>query len=231
MNKEQKILYMFDEIGNIDDKYVNEALLCEKKQLGRQGKLIRILTVAACIALISAMLLTMISNRTDDAPQAPSEPPTSLPKVEDLLMINFTEMDSDIRGMFNVPTFDSTESIDGKYSFIYHSGVRLIWTYGNGVYYSVAVSDESDIKTLENYLANDKSTDFERGKEYGNFRFYISYGNGIVETPYLSNNSGRISDGYLPDYLPEVLPSDDFARFVQSIIDKRISEILEKEWY
>ncbi|MBE6608440.1 MAG: hypothetical protein E7633_07775 [Ruminococcaceae bacterium] len=229
-NKQKKILYMFDEIGKIDDKYINEALLCEKKAV-RPVKFSRLLAVAACIALISVMLLTMISNRSDEAPQEPITQPSDTKNTEDLIMITFTEMDSDIRSSFRVPTFDITEDVDGKYSFLYHGGIRLIWTYGNGVYYSVAVSDDNDVKALKDYLANDKTTDFERGREYGDFRFYISYGNGITETPYLSDNGGRFSDGFLSDYLPEVLPSDEFAHFVQTFIEKCISERLEEGWY
>ncbi len=225
MNKEQKILYMFDELGKIDDKYVNEALLSEKKKSVRQSKFTRILAVAACIALISAACLTLVS-KLSSIPQAPNDSLDDLKEAEDYLMNSLEGINIELLSSFEVPENDT--------SLLYDESVRLIWTYGNGVYYSVRVKDTYDVESLENYLANDKVSDFERNNAYGDFRFWISYGNGITETPYLSDNSGRISVGSLSDYLPEVLPSDDFARLIEKLIRKQISasELLNgKEWY
>lgn len=214
MNKEQKILYMFDEIGKIDDKYVNEALLCEKRKVARYSRFARILAVAACIALISAACLTLISKLTG-TPQAPNDSLGDFKEAEDYLMNSLEGINIELLSSFEVSEDDT--------SLLYDKSVRLIWTYGNGVYYSVAVKGAYDVQDLENYLANDKMSDFERNNDYGDFRFWISYGNGITETPYLSDNSGRISVGFLSDYLPEVLPSDEFASFIHRLISKQIS--------
>ncbi len=222
MNKEQKILYMFDEIGKIDDKYVNEALSFEKKS-ARHIKFTRILAVCACIALISVMLFTMISNRTDNAPQAPNDQPADLKDTNDYLMSSLEGINIELLSSFKVMEDNNSESLENENSILYDSSVRLIWTYGNGVYYSVTVSDAYDMQSLEDHLAHDKATAFERKSDYGDFRFWISYGNGITETPYLSDNSGRISVGTLSDYLPEVLPSDEFASFIHRLISKQIS--------
>ena len=213
-DKQKKILYMFDEIGKIDDKYINEALLCEKKKSIKQSRFIRILAVTACIALISAVCLTLISKLTD-APQTPSDHIGDVEEAEDYLIDYLEEINIELLSSFKISESDT--------SLLYDDSMRLIWTYGNGVYYSVTVEDAYDVKSLENYLANDKTSDFERNKEYGDFRFWISYGNGITETPYLSENSGRISVGSLSDYLPEVLPSDDFSHFIEKLIRKQIS--------
>ena len=162
MNKEQKILYMYDELGKIDDKYVNEALLCEKKAV-RQVKFSRLLAVAACIALISVMLTLTIANFPADDSEAPNAPNDNFKESEDYLMNSLEGINIELLSSFKVSeNDDSSENLENNASILYDGSVRLIWTYGNGVFYSVTVSDSYDLQSLEDYLANDKTHDFER---------------------------------------------------------------------
>ncbi len=212
---EAKISYFYDEIGKIDDRFISEALFTEKVR--RRNDFKKKLSVFAAVAAIVAVLcFTVIGNRTDGKGNAPSE---DYPGSSE----SSTSQNDYLAAYLSQNTLEGVkyelEEIESE--LIYDSSMRLIWTFDGDVYYSVAVQNSLSASELESLLENDRYTKLllgENSPEYGDFRFYVSHGNGILETPYLERNVGRYSVGSLQNYLPEVYPSDSFARFVESLI-------------
>ena len=213
-SNEQKILYLFDEIGKIDDKYVAEAMEY-RRYAPEKRSFIKILSLAACIALIAVFCLIGISNIADalldtDKNDFPSDGGTVY-ETPDALCEVMTELD--------VKFLSSAQISSPTAELVCDGNVRIIWTYNGEVYYSVTV-DPNDAKALERHLAGKSSSRVSPDDEYGDFRFYVSHGNGLLETPYIEDNAGRLSVGSLSDYLPEVYPSRELADFISSLIKR-----------
>lgn len=213
-SNEQNILYLFDEIGKIDDKYVAEAMEC-RSYATKKRSFIKILSLAACITLIAVFCLVGISNIADTLLDAyKNDSPADSDNVyetSDALYEVMTGLDVKFLSAAQISTPTAELVCD--------ESVRIIWTYNGEVYYSVTV-DPSDAKTLEKYLAKESASRVSPSDEYGDFRFYVSYGNGLLETPYIEDNAGRLSIGSLSDYLPEVYPSSELADFIGSLIKR-----------
>ncbi len=213
-SNEQKILYLFDEIGRIDDKYVAEAMEC-RSYTAKKRSFIKILALAACITLITVSCLVGISNIANSLFDAckndlPSDDGTVY-EMSDALCEVMTELDVKFLSAAQISKPTAELVCDGS--------LRIIWTYNGEVYYSVTV-DSSDAKALERHLARKSSSRVSPDDEYGDFRFYVSHGNGLLETPYIEDNAGRLSVGSLSDYLPEVYPSSELADFIGSLIKR-----------
>lgn len=221
-NKDQKVLYLFDEIGKIDDRFVNEAMQYESKRHSKGKIFARIMILAACIAVIMTLLVATAAGvtiglvsefiaDTDKNASPNGDLDTVPPESDDMLF--------DTMSSLSVETLEAARVYSSPAQLVCDGNVRLIWTYGNGVYYSVKV-DPSDTWALKEYLDSAEGTKkVEYGEKYGDFRFYISHGNGIVESPYLENNPGRVSFGTLSDYLPEIYPSGEFADFIAYLVE------------
>ena len=47
---------------------------------------------------------------------------------------------------------------------------------------------------------------------------WINYGDGRVVTPYLKDTEGNVGYGTLFDYEPEIVPTKDMSKFVNSLV-------------
>ena len=223
---EAKISYLFDEIGKIDDKFVNEAMQVyvprsyERSEKRRPKRSIsKALSLVAAVVLVFAITLTAVANlegllfdRSND--NKSESVPNDTYESRDRIYAHLATLDAQ--------ALSAAEVSGNVNDLLYGSPTRLIWTFGDGVYYSVTVRNSADEQIIEDYLRSDNTTKADPDEEIGNFRFWISYGNGKCVTPYLERNGGRESFGILSDYLPEIYPSDAFARFIGSLISEQL---------
>ena len=222
---EAKISYLFDEIGKIDDKFVNEALPAYEfirpqygeKRRERRG-ISRALALVAAVVLVFVLSLGVVANLEDilfskDNESVPEQNVDDY-KSKDRIYAQFATLDAQSLG--------SAEVTGDVNDLLYDSSTRLIWTFGDGVYYSVTVRNSAYEDRIEHYLKSDFGEKASPDDEFSDFKFWISYGNGKCVTPYLERNGGRESYGIVSDYLPEIYPSDAFASFIGSLIREQI---------
>ena len=215
-----KIDYLIDELGKIDDKFVNEAMqiVVPTHEMRPKRRISKALTLVAAVVLVFAISLTAIANLDglfDKSSDAANEGlPEDVFNSKDRIYAQLATLDAQ--------SLSSAVVISDVNDLLYDSPTRLIWTFGDGVYYSVTVRNSVDENRIEDYLKSDYTTKADPDGETSDFRFWISYGNGKCVTPYLERNGGRESFGILSDYLPEIYPSDAFARFIGSLISEQL---------
>lgn len=213
---EAKISYLFDEIGKIDDKFVNEAMLvgAQKRQ---KRSISKALTLVAAVVLVFVLSITAIANLERAMNQSVNddlEENKDLYENKDRLYAELTLLDAQALSAAVV-----NEPVE---NLLYNSTTRLIWTFGDGVYYSVTVRNSADEQIIQNYLRSDHTAKADPDEEFPDFKFWISFGDGKSVSPYLDRNGGRESYGILSDYLPEIYPSDAFASFIGELIREQI---------
>lgn len=206
-----KIDYLIDELGKIDDRFINEALSVEAPTNSRR-KISKALALVAAVVAVLMLSLSLIANLGDK----------SFDSVGDDYEENMHQEQSD-KLYQDLTSLDASSlaaiEVEGEVNeLLYDKTPRLIWTFGDGVYYSVTLRNTADEHIIEDYLKNDRYTKADPDDQFANFRFFITYGNGKCTTPYLENNGGRDSYGSLSDYLPEIYPSDAFANFISELI-------------
>ena len=213
---ESKIEYLIDELGRIEDRFVDEAMTYEKP--ARKGhRVSKSLVLIAAVVMMLVLSLTIIADLGDKKSKPQNDYDSeNVPSYtsNDRLYTNLLAIDVQSLGAIRVES-DVSELLYGKTP-------RLIWTFGDGVYYSVTLRNSADKEIIDGYLKNDVSIKADPNDEFSDFRFWIAYGDGKCTTPYLENNGGRDSYGALSDYLPEIYPSDAFARFIGSLISEQL---------
>ena len=117
-------------------------------------------------------------------------------------------LDSVLGASYESLSFDSTPDLfDGE--------PRLIWETADGQLYGVTLS-AAELDHLDRESGRgDKIGDLSLEAEV---KVWISYGNGLVISPYLEDTPGNVGYGELFDYLPEIIPSSAVTGRIQTII-------------
>lgn len=204
--KDKKAAYLLDEIGGIDDRYVAEAMAVRKKP--KTGKVILIL--AACIAAISVMLLSISGAFTlgsivggairDGIVSGRPKPAETL---EELL-----KRESGAADVIKASDASEIDFFDGAY---------LIWQTGDNKGYCLKKLSDNSLKLLVEKLGG---RDVRTGDgTTSDTKVWISCGNGTVISPYLKVAAGNVGCGELFDYDPEIVPSESFNLCVSDLFD------------
>ncbi len=209
MMKRKKALYLLREIGNIDDRLVQEALLY---RAGRASP--RVLLVAACIAMSLLLVLgtfavSMMSRKGEDsdAPQggAPMQDHTQRVEALDEMLVS----SRDSIAYTTVTSQSELEFFDGK--------AYVVWQYADSTGYCVS-------RALTAAEADALIRSAEGGSDVGinspdpQCRVWILLGDGTVISPYLKSSAGNVGIGTLFDYDPELIPSQSFTSRLSDIL-------------
>ncbi len=215
-NDRKNLDSLIDSIGQIDDRFIHEAENVTSFTFAgfrkRKRRLIPVLTAATlCCAflLVSALSVLRPPAGSDRHPGDVSS--SSVGKTGDPLEISLLSLTAkeiadhriDGNGLF----------LDGK--------CRLVWSYGDGNYYAVTVTNRDDLRRLGSYLSDPNSIVPADKAEDSGLRFWICTGDGVSATPYLLYGAWGV--GNLFDYNPETAPSSDFASFLTKLIQKNLA--------
>lgn len=218
--------YLFDEIGGIDDSYIAHAQSAGVRRVGYPRRIAIIAAAAAlAVVMVAALPMSFISfdkeevanDRYDDTAQgdAPSAnaPVPSAPDKEDVMdVIGAFELDS-VLGIAD----DSL--VIGEAPDLFDGTPRLLWQSEGGQLCGVTLSAAE----LE-HLGREQG----RGEQVGDagleaeFQVWISYGNGLVISPYLEDSPGNVGYGELFDYSPEIIPSSAVTGRIRTIIERNV---------
>ena len=210
MMKHKKATYLFDEIGNIDDRLVQEAMLY---RAGRASP--RVLLVAACIAMSLLLVLgtfavSMMSRKSEDsdAPQGGSPMQDHTQRVEAL-----DEMLVSSRDSISYTTVELQSELD-----FYDGNAYVVWQYADSAAFCVS-------RALTATEAHALIRSAEDGTDVGTdapdlqCRVWILLGDGTVISPYLKSSAGNVGIGTLFDYDPELIPSQSFTSRLSDILN------------
>lgn len=200
--------YLYDELGNIDEKYIAEAQNYRTRRHTRAKSVL--LAAAACLLLVALTALLPLArpgNESGNNPQKPGDyaspsdtaplNPAPITLSDALISCRTHESGAAKTGM--------PDLFDGK--------ARLIWKYADSedVYY-ITLTD-----TQLNRLGGSTGGRQISG-DGGDASVWIAYGNGTVISPCLKPSAGNIGYGALFDYSPELEPDIAYTAYVCGII-------------
>ena len=214
-DKLKKAEYLLDEIGEIDDDMLSEAI---SYRPARRAP--RFMLIAACIALSvvfvlsSAVMLQRVSsglNSIFDNAQnnAPNNAPGDEPPADEGAPLTLDAVMSDVKGG------DFTK-LSAESEIPYRDGnAYIVWQYAGESEYYVSSLTSAQLTELQKKLGY--------GEEVGQTSpelecmVWIVTGDGHVVSPYLKNTSGNVGS-YVFDYCAEIYPTTDFISYISAII-------------
>ncbi len=238
--KKQKAEYLFDEIGNVSDAFLGEALTYRAKKKGQVNLKWPISVAAALLVLVVALPILWSSIRPDDAGMEPGgdqKPPIGDGNITNGANGNMQKPPS---GDENDPNDNTTVEGPAKpltletllstarqdaYGTVlpdeiqYFNGSYLLWQIeGDETLYRSRYLTKWELQRIITLI--------REGTPIGNSTtestlslVYLVVGNGDVLTPYLPATEGNIGASVLFDYTAELIPSQSLISFLSDILN------------
>ncbi len=195
---------LYEEIGYVDERYLQEAASYRAR---KKSPAWRAVLIAAAVLLSFTLLLgTVAASVTigvigaliNSGNQAPEEPLAPIDQMEQAMaQEKHVALSADQLEFFDSPT--------------------LIWSeLGSDEYYSVTLSTY-ECKELV-YLMQTNRREYTAQSDAPKYQIWLSFGDGVVVSPYLKNTAGNAGHGEVFDYDPELEMSDELAEQIARYI-------------
>lgn len=197
MNKKEKAQLLFERMGQIDDRFIDEAENYVPKRATVRIKFPVIRALAACLSILIVFGVGVMLFR-DNAPAGNESYPEIL-TVSSVLK----------KGSL------LSRSVDPAKLNLLDGESRIIWQdTESGEYYQVKVSDsqQNSLNSLNSSAENVVDTDED-------YRIWFVNASGEVTSPELKESSGNVSFGSLFTYDPELELTDAFLERLDTLIN------------
>ena len=208
--KQQKVDHLLDEIGQIDDEFLTEAMGWHASRAVPRRNPIRALLVAATLSLVLVLALSATFSmfnrgaKFDEADRAngmAGEPPTLNSLLQNCTESgNFTQTSADDLNFFNGEVRLAVENVSTGELFV----SRALTEYEQDRL-------ERELKQEGELVPPDADTS-------GEFRVWVMFGDGSVLTPCLTPSAGNIGAAEFFDYDPEREPTQIFMNLLSGLI-------------
>lgn len=207
-------------VGEIDDRFVSEALFYTPKRVRLKSLLPVLSSVAASLLLLTITIRLLPSIlQSPNAPDAPAD---------DLLWSVTEDYSANASLIACLSECSSAVAASDTPPSLQNDTFMILWKdLKTGMYYTVTLdrASVSEIDRLVEYLeAAEKATEVDASDESAPYLLWVSSGKGCATSPFLSDSSGNIFYGTPSDYSPEHLPSESFAAFLESLIRSSLAE-------
>ncbi|MBQ9131468.1 MAG: hypothetical protein IJX62_03230 [Clostridia bacterium] len=220
ISKMKKTVYLFDEIGRIDDRLLTEAMQyrASTRSVGMRKMLLLVAVLSLSAALLLAggigLSLRLFSLYTDkgESPSTqtgnPQDPPKDTPWALDQVLQEHRQ-DADVQ------VLSSSE----EYGF-FDGQARLVWQYADSdlLYVSRSLTAEEVERLLEEMSGAD-GVRVQSGDGLPSCRIWLVCDNGEVRTPYLEASDGNVGYADFFDYRAEVIPGEGWISCVSEILN------------
>ena len=232
--RDEKLNYLFDEIGGVDERMLTEAL--EYRAQKKQGNFLRTLTAIACALFLTVTSVSVVmvnwkhwfvaenaggdasdgADLPNDAPNQPNPPvdvpnsPSEAPDVPSWSTHTLDALLQSAKEDANCTLLSSREEI------AYFGGAYLLWQYAEDdvVYRSRALSTR-ELTRLRSMINDGSAVGDSAPTQL--VRVWLTLGNGDVLTPYLPATPGNTSI-VIFDYEAELNPSDELMSCISDIL-------------
>lgn len=197
MNKKEKAQLLFEKMGQIDDRFIDEAENYVPKRATVRIKFPVIRALAACLSILIVFGVGVMLFR-DNAPAGNESYPEIL-TVSSVLK----------KGSL------LSRSVDPAKLNLLDGESRIIWQdTESGEYYQVKVSDsqQNSLNSLNSSAENVADTDED-------YRIWFVNASGEVTSPELKESSGNVSFGSLFTYDPELELTDAFLERLDTLLN------------
>ena len=196
---------LYEEIGYVDERFLQEAASYRAR---KKSPAWRVVLIAAALLLSFTLLLGtvaagvtigVIGALIDREEQPDQETLTPMEQMEKTMaQSSLKPLSADELAFFGTPT--------------------LIWSeQGSDEYYSVTLT-KSQCEQLV-YLMQSSRREYTAQSEAPKYQIWLSFGDGVVVSPYLKNTAGNAGHGAVFDYDPELEMSDDLAEYIARYIE------------
>lgn len=195
---------LYEEIGGVEERYLQEAAYYYVR---KKPASLRVLMIAAAVTVAGAILLCtlaasvsvgVIGSMIRDEIQASKTPLAQMEKAMDRSQRTLDPRPRDQLRIFGTP--------------------RLIWSeIGSEEYYSIELSN-NECRDLVQLMKKSRST-YTDQSEVPEYQIWLSFGDGVVVSPYLKNTAGNAGHGEVFDYDPELELGDALAEQIAMLIE------------
>lgn len=196
---------LYEEIAGVDERYLQEAGAYRAR---KRSPAWRTLLIAAALLLSFTVLLGTVASGVaigvigaliDRNEQPDQETLTPVEQMEQVMAQNSLEpLAADELALFGAPT--------------------LIWSeQGSDEYFCVTLTKSQCEKLV--YLMQSSRREYTAQSEAPKYQIWLSFGDGVVVSPYLKNTAGNAGHGAVFDYDPELEMSDDLAEYIAYYIE------------
>ena len=201
--KKAKAVYLFREMGGIDDALLQEAIIYRPHRV-----LPRFLMIAACLALTFMLSLgvLIVSMRQDNDGTTKEE--------NDGTSADVTVNDFTLYSQSTAHTvLTSAEELD-----FFDGNAYVVWQ-------NVESKELCVSRALSNAELNKLKKEINNGTNVGTssaeptYRVWILLGDGNVLTPHLKLSDGNVGSAELFEYNPELIPSNGFNSQISEILN------------
>ena len=214
-DKKRNASLLFDAIGDIDDRLIQEAQApFVKTAPSKRYNLKAIIALAATLSIVIGMLgafavSKFIGNLIESTLNDKADEGESSQIFESSL--SQTLLDASDMPSVSKCEADEIDFFDGNTS--------IIWKASEQNEYCVfTLTSASDVTRLKNELSKVKEDISPENTENTLCEVWVTFGNGTVVSPYLKNSAGNVGYAELFEYSPEVEPDAAFAEFVNDLI-------------
>lgn len=199
---------LFDEIGNIDDRFITEAAAPYARARDTRGiRAFLIGAVSVALAISVTVGVFVVGMMSGDK------------KTDNEGAVN--DMNEIVEGSTSTPTLSarltairnqtanaavSKEDID-----LFDGMAKIIWKYSDEEEYRTRDISDSEYSKLKKILSENKGVrvdNYAVGKLEG---VWIASGDGLVISPCLEQTAGNVGYGEIFDYVPEYEPSAELS--------------------
>lgn len=207
-NKMKKAAFLLDEIGNVSDVYLQEALTYQKTNLFAQPWVAAVACVLVVILIGGGVLISPLINIFDKAgkedipkQEATNEPLTTT--LDSFLVANREALNCTAVEKTDITYFGST------YLILQYEGDETLWRSRN--------LTAGEVDRILNMVGKGDSV----GATSPDLlcRVWLVCEDGTVLSPYLKNTDGNRGHAVLFDYEAEILPSNSLISCISDILN------------
>ena len=203
-NKIRKAAFLLDEIGNVSDAYLQEALSYRKERFYVRPWIAAVACILAVVLVGGGLLNSPLFDNVFDTSNKAESPEMSNPATLDSFL-------SGNRGSLNCTAMSANE-------VNYFGSTYLILQYeGDQTLYRSRDLTSREVERINKLLGKGDSV----GTDSPDLlcRVWLVCGDGTVLSPYLKNTDGNRGHAVLFDYEAEILPSSELISCISDILN------------
>ena len=222
-SKQNKLDYLVDELGRIDDRFIQQCLSAECAE-PKRSVFSKAVLLAAAVSVIALLALSVVmgslvrggmnkesisgadvtsnahnenhfpSGDNDQKLPAPENKPG-----EDCEEDGNGDYAADLQELlYELSGYDQIDVISDPLALLDSGGMHVIWSYGDGNYYYLEIKEGNVVQNIESIIESDRNQ--TAAAVPAECCVWITLSDSRVYSPYLTNKQVDISSGKLEMY-------------------------------
>lgn len=203
-NKMKKAAFLLDEIGNVSDVYLQEALAYKKSRWNARPWIAAVACILAVVIVGGGLLTSPLLENVFDGLNKAEQPQVATPATLD----SFLSANRETLSCTKI-TADEVNYFGSTYLVLQYEGDETLWRSRN--------LTAREVERINELLGKGDSV----GTDSPDLlcRVWLVCEDGTVLSPYLKNTDGNKGHAVLFDYEAEILPSSSLISCISDILN------------